>query len=169
VIRLVGVAHQFQLRPLTSWKEGGPIVDPAWVDRFERYLRRAVAQLHPQAICEEYSQRQISETTGGAVSVAQSVANSRNLTHIFCDPNAKERAALYSEHGTTEEDDKRAGYPLREGVWIQRLSSLLPETQILFICGACHVPTFFQRLRDKNIPVKVLHRDLAASWKFSKS
>jgi hypothetical protein len=119
-----------------------------------------------KAICEELSETQVSNSPGGAVSVAKTVAAAFDLEHVFCDPDVQERATLYAKHGTTEKIDKANGFPIREGFWLERISHLLPGTPMMFICGACHILTFGNLLRSRSLPVKVLHRDLAYQWKF---
>lgn len=137
--------------------------------QFETYLDKLVEQLRPQAICEEYSEARVRghlEFDDKAYSIAKSVsANHNNIRHMYCDPNQDERDTLYLSKGTREAQDKEIGWPIREGEWLKRISPLLPDTLVLFICGADHIVTFKQKLEAKHIAVKVICQDLEEKWK----
>ncbi len=169
VTHLLGISHSFQVRVFKAPLEGGLLgfnIPSAY--RFETYLDNLVKELQPQAVCEEYSDTRILEHRNiddKAYSIPKNVSAHHNLMHIFCDPNQHERVSLYSANGTTEAEDERIGYPVREGEWLRRIAPLLPHTDILFICGANHIATFKQRLEKKHVTVEVICQDLEEKWK----
>lgn len=168
MIYLLGISHSFQIRVFKSPLDGGLIdFDIPHACRFETYLDQLVKQLKPQAICEEYGEAQIfehRETDGGAYSIAQHLSDHHGIKHIFCDPDVGERHALYSANGTTDAQDEANGYPIREGEWLRRITPLLPDTLILFICGVNHIATFKQKLEAKQVACEVICRDLKETW-----
>lgn len=169
VIHLLGICHSFQIRVFKSPREGGLLdFDIPSACRFETYLDKLVEQLRPQAICEEYSETNVlghREIDDRAYSIPKNVSAHHNTMHIFCDPDQRERDALYSANGTTEAEDERNGFPIREGEWLRRITPLLPNTLILFICGAIHIATFKQKLEAKHVAAEVICPDLGEIWK----
>ena len=162
-VYLVGVSHGYQIRFFKTISKGGLLdADIPTAIRFEKYLEQLVCRLAPQVICEEYSNSQLNghlKIDAEAYSISQRISERRNLQHIFCDPDEAERAELYALYGTTAEIDKQNGFPAREGEWLTRLACLVAKTSILFVCGACHVATFGQRLRTQRFCVNVVCED----------
>jgi hypothetical protein len=169
VIYLLGIGHSFQIRTFKLPSGGGLLdFDIPLACRFETYLDKLVTQVEPQAICEEYSETVLLghlEIDDRAYSIPKNVSAHHNIKHVFCDPNQHERDILYAANGTTEAEDERNGYPVREGEWLRRITSLLLDTLILFICGANHIATFKQKLEAKHVTVEVICRDLEDKWK----
>ena len=164
MIYLIGISHSFQIRTFIPISEGGLLdFDVPRACRFEKYLDKLVAQMKPQAICEECSETKllgVLEIDDRAYSIAKKISVHHNIKHVFCDPDRRERAVLYAANGTTEAEDENNGYPIREGEWLRRITPLLPDTLILFICGANHVATFKQMLKAQHLTVKVVFQDL---------
>lgn len=132
--------------------------------RFEKYLNGEIDRLKPQAICEEYNKIKLLEhlkIDSQAYLVGERVCLLRgSIRHVFCDPDQCERDALYAAHRTTVAADEMKGWPIREGEWLRRITPLLPDTSILFICGANHIKTFRQKLGAKRIDTLVICEDL---------
>lgn len=162
MIYLLGIRHSFQIRIFIPPREGGSLdFDIPSACRFETDLGKFVEQLRPQAICEECSKAkilEIREIDDSAYSIPENVSAKHNIKHIFCDPNRDERQVLYAANGTTETEDEANGYSIREGEWLRRITPLLPDTLILFICGANHIETFKQKLEAKHVAVEVVSR-----------
>jgi hypothetical protein len=165
LIYLLGIAHSFQICAVKPFSKGGldHFASRHLALRFESYLRDIIARLEPQVICEEYSNELILQKQAidkKAYLVAQKVCQERNVCHIFCDPDRAERKALFEYHNTTEIEDEKAGYPIREGEWIKRMLPLMSRSPLLLICGAHHVATFGPQLLKRGNEISIVCEDL---------
>lgn len=162
MVHLIGIAHSFEVCAAKPFRDSGlEIAGSSDIARqFESYLNKVVERLKPRAICEEYSEACLLgqlEVDDQAYLVAQRVCNLRSeVTHVFCDPDQSERESLYAAHGTTETEDERNGYPIREGEWLRRLLPHVSGGVVLFLCGANHISTFSQRLLSAGIHSSVI-------------
>ncbi|MEX3689321.1 hypothetical protein AB3X91_39735 [Paraburkholderia sp. BR14263] len=157
MIHLLGIAHRFQFRPTKNWQEGGPLIDAMETERFEIYLSCWVGNIRPQMLCEEACCPRDDEHKQ---SVASIVAAAFGIEHRFCDPDPDERAAMYQQHKTTEGEDRKAGYPVREQFWLDRLRPNIEASSVIFICGANHVGTFGRRLEESGFATAIICSDL---------
>jgi len=167
VVYLLGISHSFQERTFRPFVDGGPDRDPSKSCRFEKYLEDVVKQIQPRVIGEESDDsilRGIQSIDSNAYSVAKSVSERHNITHLYCDPNPSEREQLYTEAGTNDAYDRENGYPVREGEWLRRISPFLRARSLLFICGATHVDSFKEKLEQEGVTVDVISRDLEREW-----
>ena len=169
MINLLGISHSFQIRVFKPPLEGGLLdFNIPLACRFETYLENLVKEIRPEAICEEYSDTKIrehQEIDDKVYSIPKKICGDHALMHIFCDPDICERSRLYSAYGTTAEEDEKNGHPVREREWLRRIAPLLPHTSILFICGADHVATFGQKLKENGFAVEVISQNLEETWK----
>jgi hypothetical protein len=172
MIYLVGISHHLQRKCPLTLEEGRPldVGEPETTARFERYLESLVRELQPAAICEELSSSMI---YCNVECIALSVAHRNGMEHLYCDPDRQERQQLYEAHETKEEIDKNNRYPLREDEWLRRLKERWPEslseTNIIFLCGADHVATFGQKLRNAGYCMLVHCADLEECWKLGRA
>lgn len=164
MIYLLGISHNYQTRFFKTFREGVPDYSHIPTEcQFDEYLDQLVSDKKPKAICQEESASDLAalqKIDERAYSIAERVSGSHSIEHVFCDPDQAERNALYAASSTTEEEDRSRGYPIRESEWLRRIDHLLPDTLILFICGANHVDTFAQKLDVRKIAVKVICKDL---------
>jgi hypothetical protein len=166
LVHLIGIGHTYQLRAVKPFRDGG-LDNVAWSQiacQLEGYLNEIVDQLKPQATGEEYSQTQLDDaclSDDQAYLVVQRVCTRRGVKHVFCDPDQPERAALYKAHCTTEPEDERNGWPIREGEWLRRLLPHASNGAMLFVCGVNHIRTFPQRLATADIEASVVCENFA--------
>ena len=167
MIHLLGIDHKFQVMAFRPFVKGG--VDECNSQHlardFERYLDNLLDSVEIQVVAEEYSYRNLEilqVTDPQAYLVAQGLCQTRtNITHIACDPDQSERDTLYAYLNTSEAQDKRNGYPIRESEWLKRISSFLPSASLLFICGAKHIATFTQKLHAAGARTSIICKDLS--------
>ena len=156
MIHLLGIDHKFQFLPTLSWTEGGPMIDPIPPALFERFLLECAEKLHPDLLAEEASQP---EPIDHKMSVAHLVAGKCRISHQFSDPDRHERLAMYKRAGISEEQDRLLGFPIREEFWFNRIFENAEAQAVLFICGACHIDSFSQKLQGASYVVNVIERD----------
>ena len=122
---------------------------------FQTYLCTLVDRLKIQVIAEEFSQEALNGRH--AESTVRPVADKLGIEHRFCDPNVAEREELGLPHPFLDHRKEREMPQLnqiREQNWLDRLSDVL-HRDIIFICGAKHVHTFFELIRSKGISATV--------------
>lgn len=167
MVYLLGITHSFQERTFKDFRNGGSLDhDPQRSLQFERYLDNLVSRIKPQMVCEESNESKVQEVQAiddKSYSIAKKIGDEHGIKHMFCDPDHRERRALYAKAGTTEIDDSTNGYQLREQEWLRRLA---PFTRcvLLFVCGANHVNSFKEKLEYDGITVEVICRDLGELW-----
>ncbi len=171
MIYLVGINHSFQVRTKerVSLEQSISLCQNfETACRFEKYLQKLVDQITPEAICEEYNEECLFVYGNGAYSIAKNVCDNHKIQHIFCDPNRQERDELYVANGTTEDEDEKNCFPIRENEWLRRINiSLPPDASMLFICGAIHISTFKKRLINTNaLTVEVICRDFELDYPY---
>lgn len=113
-----------------------------------------------------------------AASIPMKVANALQLPHKFCDPNRAER----TKQGIRQENEIRGqaffanptlseseiaarvteSYAKREQYWLAQLDGL-SVWPVLFICGADHVTSFCNLLKQKSIAARVAAKDWASN------
>jgi hypothetical protein len=167
MVHLIGTSHKFQ------------VVGTSPNAEFLTYLLGAVTALEATVVAEELSadgERIVGGPNGR--SVASIVAERCAIKHVFCDPDRKEREQLglksdaeieriaMSAWFATDEDpnavadrERRKDFPIREGIWLERLRPFLAELSIVFVCGAGHIDTFGPRLAAEGVEMAVCCRD----------
>ncbi len=153
MFHIIGTNHELQ-HSASPFRAPAAIVDKARED-FRSYLRRLAAELRPDILAEEFSQEVLDIKR--AISQAKIVANELRIQHRFCDPGIGKRQELgLATHGTEdcEVAERRRYDVVRETYWIDALSDVLDQT-IIFICGAEHVFSLAQLLRERRVAVSV--------------
>lgn len=157
MIIVVGTSHTIQT------------TDP----EFQSFLEGLCRKHGVRAIAEEMSEEALAERDR-VDSVPMSCAKARQLPHRLCDPDSKLRATL----GILQENDIRlegllSGTPLsetdlsarvkdsytkRERYWLDQIREI-NVWPVLFVCGADHVASFSDLLRQQCIPVEIASAD----------
>ena len=161
MIVVVGTSHSIQTASL----------------ELKAFLESICKEVKICAIAEEMNKGALAER-GYAESIPMQVANALQLPHRFCDPNREERARL----DIGQENDIRAqawlsrsklseseitarvaeSHAKRERYWLEQLRTL-NLWPVLFICGADHVRTFCQLLKQQGISVQIEAEDWASN------
>ncbi len=183
MIYIIGTSHRLQIwsDALRNGEVYGLTRDN--VEAFERYLRGVATSLRADVIAEELNDDAIRLCNPGASSVAQGIAVSLGIKHIFCEPDMEERRALgvwdtpefraLVIKAMAEEPSRRLEevrdellkqqFPVRERYWIERLRACEPsEKAIVFVCGADHVDSFKERLEAQGNAASIVCRDWTA-------
>ena len=157
---LLGTSHKYQHPDNPSSAQFRKFVDHVC----DTYLIRAIGE---EMSTEVLQQKQILK------SICEIIANSRDLSHKYCDPNNEERSRL-GIRGETDirqqgffgnwdeeriEAAVRESHQIREIYWLQQLLEL-DVWPALFVCGANHVSVFARLLTDRGVNVQVE----AADW-----
>lgn len=139
---------------------------------FEHSLKSFVLKNKIKVCAEEMSK----EALNNDKSILCDFSHRQKLTHIFCDPDSKERAVLMIP--SQDEIKKQLGYSgltiegsaqdnainaeqskywsMRECFWFEKIKNLVHKENILFLCGLDHVVSFSTYLRGKNIDVNTV-------------
>lgn len=159
MIIIVGTSHTIQIAT--------PELKP--------FLERLCREFKVCAVAEEMSEEALGEKNCAA-SIPMQVAHALRLSHRFCDPNRTERASL----GICQENDIRiSAFPStlpesevatrlaeshakRERYWLEQLRGL-NLWPVLFVCGADHVASFCQLLKQEGIAAHVAAEDWASN------
>ena len=167
MVYLLGIAHSFQERTFRNFRDGGSLDhDPQRSAQFEVYLDNLVSRIKPHIVCEESNESKVQEVRAiddQSYSIAKKISDEHGIKHMFCDPDRRERCALYAKAATTEIDDATNGYQLREREWLRRIAPFT-HCVLLFICGANHVNSFKEKLERDGVTVEVICRDLGEEW-----
>ena len=171
-IILIGTRHTYQYGVGAKW--GKVPCTEAEEQAFREFVRSVVVKSGARGIGEELNREALAEV-GKSVSVLQSVASELRLPHLFCEPSRAERAQL----GVEQENDIRIGVFLSDGEesevqerlrvqfrkreqdWLRRLLAF-DHCPVLYVCGANHVPSFSELLREAGIACEVVDSDWAA-------
>lgn len=163
MIIIVGTSHTIQTTDL----------------ELKPFLTRLNQEFKVCAVAEEMSEETLAEK-GCTASIPMQVASVLHLPHRFCDPNREERAEL----NIRQENDIRAqaflsnptlsepeiqkliaeSYVKREQYWFERLRDL-NLWPALFICGADHVKSFSQLVKQQGVAAHVAAKDWASNKK----
>jgi hypothetical protein len=140
-----------------------------------RFLEHLCQQFMVQAVAEEMNEEALAEQSCAA-SIPMQVASALKLPHGFCDPNRAQRRDL----GIRQENDIRiSAFPAtmpesevavrvaeshakRERYWLDQLCDL-STWPALFVCGADHVASFSQLLKQQGMAVQVAAEDWASN------
>ncbi len=172
-IHVVGIDH------LVQYRNG--IVPAAVLAEFEEFISRCAGMYSAGLIAEEFSSDAL-ELYGVDESTARSVAKSIGIHHLYCDPDAGERARLgipcfadlrelaarilgvprngpQDPHSVKKvagaaSDLDRSFWAIRERFWLRRLSGCGP-TVALFICGHEHVSRFAELATEGGYAIRV--------------
>jgi len=79
-------------------------------------------------------------------STVRQVAKCLGLRHLFCDPTTIQRRDL----GIHKDQN------LREEYWLSRLNGYVKTETILFVCGAGHLNTCYDKLTHRGLRVVIL-------------
>lgn len=160
---LIGTSHVYQTggRGCTCEQSG----------KFVALLKQVCKKHGIKAIAEEMNREGL-EKYASDNSLGYLVARELELTHLYGDPNYKEREeAGIRDRGkilciaqlnelTEEETDKLIEKEelKRENIWLQRVIEL-EAFPLLFVCGANHAIRFSKTLAHNGITVEVLYKD----------
>jgi hypothetical protein len=160
-IIVVGTSHTIQ------------IADPA----LKPFLERLCRDFNIRAMAEEMNEEALAETNCTS-SIPMQIASALKMPHMFCDPNRTERAKLgiHQENefriqawlsSSTLSDSELAArvtesYAMRERYWLEQLREL-KVWPVLFICGADHVSSFCELLKQQSIAAHVAAEDWASN------
>lgn len=141
--------------------------------QFTEYLRSVCSTHEVDLLAEEMSIEALEKNS--AKSTALELARTLGITHLFCDPNRRERTALgiptddelrtslgfrkylLNHQIDRFEDAERSYWPLREEEWIRRVEAC-SFSICLFIVGSNHVSSFSDIVRSRGMPLQVLHQ-----------
>lgn len=164
---VIGLNHAHQLA-------GYPSGDG---EALHRYLDGLCSKNVFGVLAEELNEEGIAQWKGATGSVLRNVARANNRRHIFCDPNARERAALgipdedsliarlgfpkfYSDAQARQLDDcKRKYWPIREVFWVQRVEEA-KASRCLFLVGSDHIHSLQKRLDERGHTCRII----CAAW-----
>jgi hypothetical protein len=139
------------------------------------FLEGLCQQFMVHAVAEEMNQEALAEQSCTA-SIPMKVASALKLAHRLCDPNRAQRRDL----GIRQENDIRvSAFPAtlpesevalrvaeshakRERHWLDQLRDL-NTWPVLFVCGADHVASFSQLLKQQGMAVQVAAEDWASN------
>jgi len=160
MVIVVGTSHTIQ------------IADP----ELKQFLESLCREFNVHAVAEEMSEEALAEKDCAA-SIPMQVASALQMPHRFCDPNRVERAKLairqvneiraqaWLSNSTLSESEiaerVMESYAKRERYWLEQLRSL-NVWPVLFICGADHVASFCNLLKQNSIAAQVAAEDWAS-------
>jgi hypothetical protein len=156
MIYIVGTHHELQHSRAPVGPPRRPPSEKVYQTRLElmSYLRRLVGGVRATILAEEMSQPLLDVMK--AVSHIKAIADELNIKHRLCDPDPDQRTALGIpwSYQDCPPDEKRKYDALREAYWARALSNARDRT-VIFVCGADHVSSFAELLRDRGVEVSV--------------
>lgn len=160
-IVVVGTRHTIQ------------IADPA----LKPFLESLCRDFNIRAMAEEMNGEALAEKNCTS-SIPMQIASALKIPHRFCDPNRTERANLgirqenefriqaWLSNSTLSDSELAArvteSYAMRERYWLEQLRQL-NVWPVLFICGADHVVSFCNLLKQQSIGEHVAAEDWASN------
>jgi hypothetical protein len=149
MFHIVGTNHELQ-HTAKPFRALADMVNIAR-DDLKAYLERLAEEIQPAMIAEEYCQ----DLMELAPSNVKRVADNLRIAHRFCDPDVYERERLGLPLGIHNCDPEREQYfAIKECYWLDRLHDVVDQ-EVLFVCGAEHVPSFTRLLNERGIAVAV--------------
>ena len=161
MVIVVGTSHTIQT------------TDPA----LQPFLVTLCRKFNARAVAEEMSEEALAEKNRDA-SIPMHVAKALHIRHRFCDPDKTQRAKLdirqendlrieaFLSNCTLSEPDIAArvadSHAKRERYWLDQLRDL-KVWPVLFVCGADHVASFSQLLKQQGMAVHVAAEDWASN------
>lgn len=163
---LIGTKHTYQYGAGNAWHSKAPCT-PEDEQAFREMLTDIAVKHRVRCIAEEMNEDGLADAKKSA-SVPQSIADTKGLPHIFCEPNRQERAILGIEQendirssaflsGKTEEEVETAlktQFHRRESIWLDRVEAR-GRWPVLFICGANHVQSFAKLLQENGVECEI--------------
>ena len=153
MIYLVGTNHELQhfAKPIRAPESSAA----KGRTEFQDFLRTQIERLKPAVVAEESVDEVLK--LKGTDSTVKSVAEECGVKHKYCDPDSATRAKLGVPLGTENypEDEKRKYHNIRENYWYLQIKPYI-EQNILFVCGAEHVPSFSAVLAKNGCDVETL-------------
>lgn len=141
------------------------------------FLENLCQEFKVRAVAEEMSKEALAEKACAA-SIPMQVASALQLPHRLCDPNREDRATLeirqeneirrraWLSQTTLSESEVAVrvaeSHAKRERYWLEQLADL-DLWPVLFVCGADHVSSFCQILKQQGISVHVAAEDWASN------
>jgi hypothetical protein len=141
------------------------------------FLEGLCRDFNVRAMAEEMNEEALAEKNCNS-SIPMEIASALQIPHRFCDPNRAERAKLEIRQeneikidawlsGATLSDSEFAArvqesYAARERYWLEQLRNL-NVWPVLFICGADHVASFCELLKQQGIAMHVAAEDWASN------
>jgi hypothetical protein len=149
MIYLIGVCHAVQDYRWSDnqWQKNTELreVYAELTKKFEAYLRGVIKDYQITLLAEEYNK----EALRGIYpkSVLKDIADSLSLSHLYCDPDNKER----KQFGIRTEEE-------REKFWFDKIKMHVNDN-ILFIAGACHIESFSDLIKKNGYNFSVINED----------
>lgn len=160
-IIVVGTSHPIQIADLA----------------LKPFLENLCRDFNVRAVAEEMNVEALAEHKCTS-SIPMQIAGGLQMPHRFCDPNNAERAKLgirqeneiriqaWLSSSTLSESEIAAqlteSYAMRERYWLEQLRDL-NVWPVLFICGADHVASFCELLKQQNFTAHVASEDWASN------
>jgi hypothetical protein len=158
---VVGTSHTIQI--------GDPALKP--------FLEGLCRDFNVRAVAEEMNEEALAERNCTST-IPMEISSALQIPHKCCDPNRTERAKLEIRQeneikiqawlsGTTLSDSDliarvKESYATRERYWLEQLRTL-NVWPVLFICGADHVESFCDLLKQQGIATHVAAEDWASN------
>ena len=174
MVYIIGIDHLVQY--------DGPLPGPIR-EEFKAYLVGKVRELDIGVIAEEFNEEFLHDVCGSSEDTALAAAELTGITHIYCDPDARERRelgipyhadvedAVRRRYGATEAvifdnelrrkvaDETAAGekrfWPVRESFWLERIRGFC-SGNVLFLCGHEHASRFHDLLEREGFASAVV-------------
>jgi len=168
MIFLVGTHHERQHNGL------GSLTNNANKD-FIEYIKKVAIQKQIDLIAEEFSEEALKKSKASE-STLKIIAENLGINHLFCDPNEQERQKLGIPASTDLrqrlkllkpltiadiranerklEEERKKYHGIREKFWLKKIIGS-SATNIIFVCGIDHLPSFENLLNQNSIEVLV--------------
>jgi hypothetical protein len=165
----IGVRHSWQWQPpptemfrseVADFETGQmrPIEDAEW-EHFRQMLRDTIDKNNLQGIAEEAHSDYFKHHWWEHHSLGYNLVKEKKLkAHCYCEMDRKTRAEK-----KIDALPKIEQFRVREEYWLERLSTF-DAFPALFLLGADHVDTFFERLTQAGYPAPVI---LERDWELS--
>jgi len=173
LIQIIGTCHKTQVLNDVVRKGALGTVPRTKIAAFQKFLTDTALDLRAGAIGEEMSDERVLACGHNAVSVAQLVAKDLQISHVFCEPDKNARKELGLRAGeemagyvdeiakrtdrdfvSVHREEVRKQFPVREAFWLTCLQPYA-NNPILFVCGADHCETFWQRCTQSGLEAQI--------------
>jgi hypothetical protein len=171
MIYLIGVSHDYQ------WikKSLRPEYTTQRPEELRSFLTDIIATRSPTLIAEEFNEN-FRKLLNVIELIGESVSREFRIEHLMCEPDRRIKEWILGQEGvaykhrntipdgaSVKDWHLKAKYDLlrdnirREKYWFKALAKRLPlHDNIVFICGANHLPSFKKRLERKRRGLKRL-------------
>lgn len=114
-------------------------------EEFKAYLRSVIKDYEVTLLAEEYNKDALLGIYDK--SILKEIAESLCLTHLYCDPDNKERKQV----GIRTDEE-------RENFWLDKIR-MRTDKAILFIVGACHIESFSDLIKRNGYKFSIINDD----------